>query len=147
MPASNLFMNWGTTTVTPTAPSGVAIAIDTILDVKVNGKSMQKAFFGDNLQFARLMRNTQKTRSITIVLGNVKKALDIPEDAECTVTAVLLDAINGSGSGAITITAVRAKLEGKPFGGKNNDYAGAELTFNCAGGTNDADPITVAVAA
>ena len=147
MPGSNVYMNWGTTSITPTAPSGSAITLDTILDLKVNGQSVQKLFYGDNRAFARLIRNTRKTRTITIKLANVGVLATIPEDAECTISAVFLDAINIAGSGAITVTAVRAKRGSSPFGGQENEFGMGEVTFQCAGGDNDTDPVTIAVAA
>lgn len=145
MAGSNVFMNWGTVTVTPTAPTASAIVITEVLDIEIDGRSVQKAFYGDNKQFPAQLRNTQKTRSIKIVGGNITKLLSIPEDSECTITAQLLDAINGAtaAGGGILITAVRAKSEGRPFKATNNEYATGDLMFNCSGGTNDADPITI----
>ncbi|MDQ3168424.1 MAG: hypothetical protein M3P94_07225 [Chloroflexota bacterium] len=146
MPASNVFMNWTGVSATPTNPVGPAISLGEITDVQIDGKSVQKAFYGDARRFALLIRNTQKTREITIVGANIAKLLTIPEDAECTIVAILNDVTNGEGSGALTITAVRAKSGSRPFQGANNEFAKGTMKFACAGGVNDADPISIAVA-
>ena len=146
--ATNLYMNWTGVTITP--QGGAAITVDKVTDVKVNRKSVQEAFYGDNRKFAAFLRNTQKKRSITLVTGNPNLHLAIPEDTYCTIVAILNDVQNGTGSGALTITAVNAKMESDDTDGSNNKYAAGTITFNCAGDdstTPDSDPVTIAVAA
>lgn len=147
--ASNLYMNWTSASVTPA--SGSAIVVDETTNVEIDGKSVQEVFYGDNRKFPKLIRNTAKTRKITIETGNIGKCLAIPEDVPCTIVVTLCDAVNGSatGGGAITVTAKNAMLETKPFKGANNKFAGNTLTFNCAGDdstTADSDPITIVLA-
>src|SRR4051794_25135870 len=99
---SNLFMNWSSVTVvygaTPTT-----ITLTGVTNVEIDGKSQQQVFYGDARAFPRKIRNTQKTRKVTIHGGDVAKLLSIPEDTPCTITAVLDDVDNGhaAGSGAL----------------------------------------------
>lgn len=143
---TNLYMNWSDATVTPPSP-GTVTTVGEILDVSIDGKSVQETFFGGNRKFARLIRNTAKTRKIVISTGDVGKCLTIVDDVPNTIVVTLLDAVNGIGvgGGGITITAVNAVLEDKPVKGSNNKFGGGTLTFNCYGDGSDTDPVTVVV--
>lgn len=143
--ASNLYINWSGVTVTPTAPSGSAITLDGVTEIDIDAKSALQSFYGDARKFPRLNVPTQKSRSITIKGGNIGKLLTLPEDAECTIVAILNDAKNGAGIGSITFTATKAVMDGKPFKGANNQFAMGEVTFHCSGNVDDEDPIAYAV--
>lgn len=146
---TNLYMNWTGVVVTPTpydGTSATAISVGGVVDVQIDGKSVQESFYGDARKFARLIRNTAKTRMIKIVGGEIEKLTSIPEDTPCTVVAVLNDAINGTGVGAITFTMTLGLRQDLPIGGQNNKFARGEVTFNAHGASNDTDPLTLAVA-
>jgi hypothetical protein len=140
-------MNWDGVVVTPPTPAA-AINVFEVTDVKVNRKSIQEAFYGDNRRFARFLRNTQKKRQLTLVLGNPNLHLGIPDDVPLTIVAWLNDANNGHGPGSIKITLVNAVLETDDTDGANNKYAGNTLTFNAYGDdsvTPDSDPLTITI--
>jgi hypothetical protein len=146
---TNLFVNWdGVQAVTQDTQT--QYPIEEVTDVKVDGKSVQIAFYGDNRLFARNLRNTQKTREISITGGNIAQLLAIPEDREVTITAYLNDVDNGRGSGCLVVVAKNAKRHASPFGGQNNQYASGSVMFACRGDTdssgsnvNDSDPISI----
>lgn len=144
MAATNLFMNWSSVTV---AYGATTVTLLEVLDVQLDAASQQEVFFGDARKFPRLIVNTAKTRGITIIGGDVYKLLTIPDDTVVTVTAVLNDAKNGSGSGALTLTlsnAVRAKVAGS---GPNNKFAGGSVAYSAFADVNDTDPLAIAQAA
>lgn len=145
MPASTLLMNWSGVTVTPA--SGSAITVNRVTNIALPAESSLQKFYGDTFKFPAASRPTEQTRGITITSGNCAQLNTIAIGTVCTVVAVLNDLYNGTGSGAVTVTAVNAVLQSKSMGGANNDFATVSYVFDCFGGTGDVDPITFAVAA
>lgn len=143
---TGLFMNWVNVTVTP--EGGSAIAIDAVTAVSVMRGSRQEIFYGDARLYARLIKNVEKKRSITITSGNVTKLLSIPEDIPCTISATLEDPKNNltAGGGAITVVMINSYLEKQPIEGQNNKYASNTVTFNACGAIDgvgsETEPLT-----
>lgn len=141
---TNLFMNWSGVTVTHLIGSTpTVIPITKVTDVSINGQSVQEMFHGDARQFAVLIRNVADSRSIKITSGDAGAVLTIPFNKPCTINAVLLDAINGAGPGAIAIEAINGMRKGSPVGGQNNKFASGNVEFSCYGNSDDEDPVTV----
>lgn len=88
----------------------------------------------------------KKSQGITIRGGAVNLLGQIPENTPCTVVSILNDALNGTGSGAITVTAVNAILISNPFKGANSEFAMGDVTFQCFSVDGTTPPITQAVA-
>jgi hypothetical protein len=141
---SNLYMNWVNVQISyGSGPTVLALA--EILDVQPDISTQQAMFYGDNNHFPVLIRNTTKARSLTIVGGDCFKALGIPEDSICTITATLLDAKNQvgtAGSGSITLVLSNAVREKAGIDGKNNQFGTLAVTFNSFA-VGDADPMSI----
>lgn len=144
MPASELYMNWDPVTVTPSG--GTLVTLKEVMDVELDLASQQEVFYGDARKFARMIVNTAKKRSLTIMGGNVAQLMALPDDTPCTIVATLRDAKNGTGSGAITITLANATREKINVKGQNNKFGMSSLTFNAFADSGDTDPLSFAVA-
>lgn len=143
MARTGLLMNWTGVQAVTEEVSPVTTTLTKITDVEIDGKSTQKAFYGDANSFPIAIRNVMKTRTIKLVGGDVKKLLAISEDTPVTITAILNDLVNGTGAGALTIVAAHAKRESSPYGAKNNEFGQATVTFHCYSADGTTDPITV----
>ncbi len=144
---TKLFMNWVGVTVTPLG--GTAIAITGVTAVRPMRSNKVVSFFGDNFQYARVKKGVERERGIQISTGDLKTAMQIPEDTPCTITATLLDPRNQAnpGGGGILVTLVNAILEKGDGEGENNKFAGGQIVFTAFGATdnngNEADPLTI----
>jgi hypothetical protein len=141
-PASNQYQDWTGVTV---SWAGGSLAVPEVVDLLVGPRSKPTAFYGGGRRFASLVVPADKVRSFTIKGAALNVLVRIPEDAPCTVTGVLNDLANGTGSGAIFFTAVNAVLVNSPFHARNSELGTADAEFLCYS-ADDSDPFTFAVA-
>lgn len=140
MAHTNVFMNWKS--VTYTAPSGSPISLTQITDVQeVNSEGLEPWQADGNIYPTLLVRATA-TRGLTITGGDVAGFKKIPRGVPLTIVAVLFDALNGVGSGALTETWVNAVVADVPFGGPSNHFANGSITFICYSPDGTTDPST-----
>lgn len=145
MAKTNLYMNWTGVTVTyGTSPT--TINLSEVVDLEVGRKGEVKRWTADAGVFAKALAVKNKTRTITIKGGAINLLASVPEDTLCTIVGVLNDLNNGTGSGAITVTAVRGTVTSNPFKGQNNEFGLGDLEFECSSVDGTTDPITYAVA-
>lgn len=140
--ASNLQQNWTNVTV---AWGDTTLAIPEVVDVEVDKHGRPEVLYADAETLAILISIQDKVRSVTIKGAALNVLVQIPEDTACIVTAILNDLNNGTGTGAITVTAVNAVLASNPFKGRNNELGTGSAMFLCYS-PSGADPITYAVA-
>jgi len=141
MPATKLNMNISSVTVTPA--TGSAIVLDGVMSANVDRGGTPKVAWGDALKFARAIKSTNQTRSLSVTSYNCFALNAVPVNTICGVVIVYDDLTNGAAAGAITVTAINAVMRDRPFGGSNNEYAMATYDWDCFGGAGDTDPITV----
>lgn len=144
---TGLYMNIVSCSTVTEETSPVTVALTKLIDIELDGKSVQEVFYGDNVSYPVAIRNVMKTREITLVGGDLVKLLSIKEDVYVTITVVIGDMLNGggAGSGALQIVAKHAKRGSSPISATNNKVANGRLKFACAGDTGDTDPIAVTV--
>lgn len=145
MSASNLYMNWSSVTIAygigPTT-----ITLKKVTDVQFPRKGKEKSFFGDADLYPTLVVSKEKERTCTIKSGALNLLSTIPEDTPCTITAILNDAKNGSGSGAATFTLVNAILVTNTANDQTNNFGQGEAMFHAYSSDGATDPLTVAIA-
>jgi len=144
MARSNVFMSWTGVTVTPAG--GPAIAITEVVDVQVLDKDDLEPWQADGHKFPTQMIAAMGHRGITIVGGDVSKLASIPHGTPCTVVGILKDAVNGIGTGAITVTLANAVRTEVPFEGKTQKFAGSHVTFMAFSSDGTTDPLTYVTA-
>jgi hypothetical protein len=142
---TGLYMNWTGVVLTPS--TGSAINVAGVTGIGIGRSSRQEPFYGDMLQFARLIMNVEKKRSITIAAAAIASFLAVSDDLTYTIVATLADPRNGiaTGGGAITVTLTGGVLEKDQSDGQNNKYATGTVTFNCQGSVvsgSEVDPLS-----
>jgi hypothetical protein len=143
MARSRRYVNFS---VSITPSGGTAATLAEIMAIKVMRGSKQLAAYGDAKLFPTLIVNVEESRSITLAGGDVSKVLQMARGITYTVVVVLLDAKNGVGSGALTITLTNAVMETDEHSAANNDWGGSSVTFNAYSTDGSTDPMTVAEA-
>ncbi len=141
---SNVYMSWTGVTVTPSG--GSTMAISEVTDVQVHDKDHIEPWQADGHKYATRMIAASGERGITITGGDVGKLASIPKNVPCTVVAILNDAVNGVGTGAVTVTLVNAIRGEVPSSGKTSKFAGGSVSFMAFSSDGTADPLSYAAA-
>lgn len=145
MARSNVFMNWTGVTITyGTTPT--VITMTEVLDVQVLDEEGIEQWQADGHKFATKMITATGARGLTIIGGDVYKLATIPRGTPCTVVAILNDAVNGVGTGAVTHTLSNGVMTGASRSGPSNKFAGGSATFIAFSTDGTADPLAMAVA-
>jgi hypothetical protein len=145
MAGSNVYMNWKSVTVTfGTVPT--VVSLTEVMDVQVLDQEGLEPWQADGHKFPTLLIAATGSRGMTIVGGSVNKLAAIPRNTPCTVVAILNDAVNGAGAGAITHTLVNAVLADAGRSGPSNKFAGGTATFVAFSPDGITDPLTIAIA-
>lgn len=144
MAKTDLHMNWSSVTVQPPSPAAL-ITLTGVTSISIDGKDSLEYFYGDAYRFPRCVRSVTISRTVTISTGNLEGIMQIPEGKPCTITAVLDDALNGSGEGSLHFSIKNAMRETGGFDAANNKFASGKVTFTCFGDADDADPVSYTV--
>lgn len=139
---SNQLQNWTDVTI---AWGETTLVIPEVVDVEPNPTGTMVPLNVDGNRFAALYSQQDKVREVTIKGAALNILVLIPQDTPCTITAILNDLNNGTGTGAITFVAVNAILSSNPYRGRNNELGTGEAKFLCYA-TDDVDPFTSTVA-
>ena len=145
MAASNIFMSWVNITATPN--TGNAITLNETTSLEVISSDGLEPWQADGNKFATALVSATGTRGVTISGGNCAAIARMPKGTVFTISATLRDAINGTGSGAITLTLVNAVVSENPISGVTNKYAGGSVTLMAFSADGSADPLTFTQAA
>jgi hypothetical protein len=145
MAHTNVFMNWKGVTITPSG--GSLVNLTGVMDVQTSNVEGLEPWQADGHLFPTLMIRATAARSVTIMGGDVATMMAVPRGTACTVVAILDDAVNGAGSGALTHTWLNAVVADVPASGPSNKFAGGTITFVCYSSDGTTDPLTVAQAA
>jgi hypothetical protein len=138
-------MNWKS--VTTKTAAGSAIPLTQVMDVQeVNSEGLEPWQADGNL-YPTLMIRATATRGVTITSGDVAGMKAVPRGVPLTVVAILYDAVNGVGSGALTETWTNAVVADIPASGASNKFAGGSITFICYSTDGSTDPNTSVQAA
>ena len=143
-PATGLFMSFGPCTVTPSG--GPAITLPQVVDLGLGKDGEKVSWVADGGAFVSLITVRGRSRKLMIDTGQVALALSVPENTPCTVSVVLLDARNGTGTGALTLTLANAVLVGDDMQAQVNKFGQTKLAFEAYSSDGVADPLTVAAA-
>jgi cyanophycinase-like exopeptidase len=139
---TNVYMNWtGVTVSFGVGPT--VIALTEITDVQVLDEDGLEMWQSDGNKFATVVVAATGARGMTLTGGDLFKLATMPRNTPCTIVAVLRDAINGTGSGAITHTLVNAVMAGAPRGGATNKFAMGSVTFMAFSPDGSTDPLTL----
>lgn len=141
MPKTGLNMGWSSVTITP--DGGSAITITEITDVNFTRSASPKKFYGDANLFSKLIVSRELSRGCRISGGEIKLLADVPQGTPCTIVAVLDDAKNGAGAGAITSTLVNAVCLNNPYSGRANEFGTGSLDFDAFSTNGTTDPLTI----
>lgn len=141
MPHTNVYMNWTGVTITPVG--GSAISLLEVLDVQVMDEDTIEQWQSDGNKFATVLVAASGSRGMTITGGDVFKLAGIPRNTLCTIVAILNDARNSAGSGAITHTLSNAMFASAPRSGTTNKFAGGSVTFIAASTDGSTDPLVI----
>jgi hypothetical protein len=144
MAHTNVYMNWTGITVTPA--SGSAIPLKEIIDVQVTDSEGLEPWQADGHKFPTLLIAATGSRGMTLIGGDIWKLAGIPRNTPCTVVAILNDAYNGVGSGAITHTLSNAVMADTSRSGPTNKFAGGSVTFMAYSPDGTTDPLVIAQA-
>jgi hypothetical protein len=148
---TKLYMNWVATTATPQVTGGAAVTIDGVTSVRFDRSSRQEVYYGDNRMFARIIKNVEKKRSVSIHCGNIGVLESLADDTQYTIVTTLADPKNGvaTGGGAITFTLVNASIEKIEADDENNKYGKGTITLHASGAEdedgNEVDPFSYAL--
>lgn len=143
---SNVYMNWKSVTVSYGVGPTV-INVTEVLDVEIIDQEQLEMWQADGHIFPTLCIRAAAARGLKIIGGSVNKLAVIPRGTPCTVVAVLYDAVNGAGSGAMTHTLTGAVVAEVPRSGQSNKYAGVSISFVSASADGTGDPLTTTIAA
>lgn len=137
---TNAFMNWTNGTFTYNA---TVVNIDEIEDVQIQDTGEKKPLRtgADNYPHLTTVRN--RDAGVQVIGANVYGLSLIPKGTIGVFSAIFNDAINGTGSGAITVTVNGAQLLNNPFQGKNNEYGKGTVTFATQASDGQTDPIVI----
>jgi hypothetical protein len=142
---AGISMNWSSVTITPIG-GGTALTITDATDVAINEQSANQVFRGGANQWPKLIRTGEKSATVRISMPNAEAVMkDLDPDKKYTIVAILDDAINGAGEGAITFDMAPATLSTRSTSGQNNRFASPSLSFDLGGRSNDATPIEITV--
>lgn len=129
--------NYDTVKFTPL--SGPVVTMDGITSIRHSTNGTTQAFRGDNDRFPTTRVADYQDPSFAISGGNVQQvAMSLGHGNRGTFTYRILDAVNGSTSGALTITAIGAMITTPNLNSQHGQYASADLTI----ATTSADGIT-----
>jgi hypothetical protein len=144
MAKSNVFMNYKA--VTWQQSGGSATPLTQVTDV-TEMRSEEVLFWqADGNIFPTLAARASASRGVTISSGDVAGMQAIPVGVPLTIVAVLNDAVNKAGPGALTETWVNAVVMDNPSSGPSNKFAGGTITLMCYSADGAADPHTTAQA-
>jgi hypothetical protein len=147
MAKTNVFMNYKSVTWIATGGSGAANPITEVTDIQeINAEGIEP-WRADGSPFPTVMARGTADRGLTIFSGDVATMQGIPKATPLTIVAVLYDAVNGSGSGALTKTWTNAVVADRPSSGPSNKYAGGSISFMCFSPDGTTDPLTNSQAA
>lgn len=139
---ANLSMNW--TDVTVSWPGG-SLAIPEVVDVEVDMSGAMMPWRADARRFAELIVQEDMTRKVRIVGAALNLLIQIPRNTPCTIVGILNDLANGTGTGAVTFTAVNAVLASNPLKCRSNELGTSSASFESYS-PDDSDPFSFAVA-
>lgn len=145
MAKSNVFMSWTGVTITPPSPA-VAISLTEVTDVQVLDNDGLEMWQADGYKFATLCVAATGQRGVTIHSGDCYKLASLPKGTPCTVVAILKDAANGTGTGAMTITLSNAVLDNVTVNGASNKFATGQANFTAFSPDGTTDPLAIAQA-
>lgn len=143
---TNVFMNWTGVTVTYGSGSPTVITLTEVIDVQAIDQEGLEPWQADGHKFPTVLIAATGNRGVTIIGGDVYKLSSVPRNTPCTVVAVLNDARNGVGTGAMTHTWSNAVIADAPRSGPTNKFAGGSATFATYSSDGTTDPLVVTAA-
>lgn len=143
MSASGFNIGWSGVTV---HYGSTTITLANVKDVEIDRSGTVKDFFGDAGIFSKIISIREKKRSIKITGASLALLQSVPEDTPCTVTAIMMDAVNGTGAGAITITLINAVCAMNPYKGQSTEFGTGDITFQAFSTDGTTDPLSYSVA-
>ena len=144
MAASKRFMNWSLVSFTP---AGGSVTVYTgVTSVKIDSGGSLAKFAGDADRYNTTVVNDMNDPSITIECADAFAIKANPPGTVGTFAATLNDARNGTGSGAITYTAVNAVVADDSTNAAHRKYASNSLTFALFSSDGVTNPLSVSQA-
>ncbi len=142
MPKSDVFCQWtGVQFSHGAGPTVVSIGQVESMEFDTEGAPLY--WSGDAAQGPTHLKIVGKKREVTLVGADAAKLMAVPVGVTGTLTGVLNDIENGTGSGALTLTLANCKAYGAKSGGQHNQVAKTSLKFGAVWLNGTTDPLTV----
>lgn len=123
--------NMGWTGVTFTYGSGpTVITIGECEEIDVDTGGERKTYKGGNSPGVTHQKLVNQHRSVTLKAADVSKLAKVPQGIEGVLVAIFNDEHNNEGVGALTLTLSTALCHKNKYGGKEDEYGKADLTFD-----------------
>lgn len=144
MAASKRFMNWTSVTFTPL--NGTPTQITGVTSIQIDSGGNLLKFSGDGDRYSTTVVNDFNDPTITIHCVNLASVQSFSVGTVGTFSATHNDALNGTGTGAMTYTLANAVVAANPVHGNHRQFGQGTLTlttFSLDGVTN---PLSVSIA-
>lgn len=140
------YQNWKSVTISH-GVGPTTITLTEITNVEILNNDQYETFKGDGNIFNTVMVLANGVRGIRITGGDIgTQCVTIPRNTPCTVVCVLHDAVNGSGSGALTFTLSNAMKQGASPGGPQNKILTDVVEFMAYSSDGTTDPLSISQA-
>lgn len=129
-----------------TATAGTPVALTEVTEIdETNGEEIIPWMADGNI-FPTILIRASASRGLKITGADAATFLGIPRGTLLTIVAVLYDAVNKSGTGALTQTWTPCMVVDVPVSGQTNKVAAASISFICGSTDGVTDPLTNAQA-
>lgn len=137
------YMNWKSCTIVHgSGPTTITLTEITNVEFMINDEFVQ--FKGDGNIYATVMALANASRGVRITSGDLGRlAVTIPHNTPCTVTLICHDAVNGSGSGALTFVLSNALKQSISPSGAQNVILTDTVTFMSYSSDGTTSPLAI----
>jgi hypothetical protein len=130
-------------TVTYTASGGSAVAVTGNFAVEVMIGDQLVEFTGDAAAFATLLASVKGSRGLKISGYDVGKHIAVFGKGPGTLVAVVNDAVNGTGAGALTYSLSNAMRADLSISHRNQSADSSSVTYTAFSSNGSTDPLAV----
>jgi hypothetical protein len=135
-------MNWTNVVFTPAVVGATEIQFSGVTSVQIDPGGSLAKFSGDGDRYPTLIINDFNEPTITVHTADLSALRQCSVGAVGTIQATLMDARNGTGTGAITYVMTNAVVATNPLKGGHRQFGESTITFHGYSADGTTNPLT-----
>jgi hypothetical protein len=137
-------MNWTGVSFTPVG--GAPTPINGVTSIRIDTGGSLLKFAGDGDRYSTTVVNDFNDPTVAVRSADLAAVIAYPVGTVGTFIATHNDAMNGSGTGAITYTLQNAVVASHPVQGSHRQFGQGELTFTAYSTDGVTNPLSLSIA-